>query len=406
MKIINISYWVKGIIGSGLLWALVACADDPNSQEQNTESGDADADGDTDGDADADGDGDADGDADADGDGDGDTDGDADSDTAPEVCAEQNFEITSKMVDILIVLDRSQSMEDSRLWIPMGQALTEVTAATEANVNFGLMTFPFTDDDCNPGNLLLDINPLNAAAIARVVGGGPDDVGCALGTPTAESLAIAKQYLDAIPDGLEKYVLLANDGAPNCNDSLDPATCRCSVNGVGGCMGQPAWWCLDDANTVAAAADLKAAGYPVYVLGIGDGMEWADVLNDIAAAGGTGEYIPADSNQFVEVLLSIVGGIMSCEFDVDWDSLEDDADRNPDKVNFFCKQTVDDPSNSDPVSGNVIPMNPGCPTGAGWSWTDDTQTAFKMCADMCDKLKNGGCPVVSATFGCTTIGIF
>jgi hypothetical protein len=266
-----------------------------------------------------------------------------------------------------------------------------------------LMTFPFTDEECSPGDIQIDIAPENAANIADVVGGGPNDVGCSLGTPTADTLRLAKTYLSAIDDGLEKYVLLANDGAPNCNDSLSASTCRCSVNlgGMGSC---PAQWCLDDEDTINAAMELYDAGFPVYVLGIGDSMQWDDVMNAIAYAGGTGQYIPADSDQLTSTLKNIVGEIMSCEFEVDWDSLAGNALKMPDKVNFYCKQDINEPSNPDPTTGNVIPMNPDCAAGEwGWTWTDDTATTIRMCEASCDAIKKGQCPVVSATFGCATI---
>ena len=326
----------------------------------------------------------------------------ADSDTEPEVCDEQHFEITGRIVDMLIALDRSESMAQSNLWRPMGDALRQVTAQTEGSVNFGLLTFPFTNEECSPGDILLDVAPNNAAAIGAVVGGGADDVRTAYGTPTAESLRVAKTYLDSIDDGHDKFVLLATDGAPNCNSNLDATTCRCSVGGS--CMEN--WWCLDDADTTAAAAELSNAGYPVYVLGIGDSMQWEDVMNSIAAAGGTGEYIPADSSQFTDVLMDIVGGILSCDFDVDWSTLSDDVNRDPDKVNLYCKQTAEEPTNNDLATGNVIPQNSGCANGAnGWSWTDDTATTIHMCDETCEAIKNNACPIISATFGCASIPV-
>jgi hypothetical protein len=269
-------------------------------------------------------------------------------------------------------------------------------------VNYGLLTLPFSNEECNPGEILIEVAPLNSSAIADVVGGGRNDVGTSLGTPTAESLVNAKQYLDTLDNGLDSFVLLANDGAPNCNDSLNAASCRCSI--ANGC--QDGKWCLDDANTNQAAAELNAAGYPVYVLGIGDSMQWGDVMDAIASAGGTGSYIPADSNEFVDVLMSIVGGIMSCDFDVDWESLSDNTAQDPDMVNLYCKQSSSEANSNDLTSGNVIPKNDGCATGAGgWTWSDDTNTTIHMCDTMCETVKSGGCPVISASFGCESIDI-
>ena len=271
-------------------------------------------------------------------------------------------------------------------------------------MNFGLETFPFTDQQCGGGDILIEVGPENAGEIAAVVGGGPDDVGTAIGTPTAEALVTAKTYLDSLDDGLNKYVLLANDGAPNCNDSLDNTTCRCSVRQGGGNCGQ-AWWCLDDEATAAAASDLNAAGYPVYVMGMGGSMEWEDVMNAIAEAGGTGSYIPADEADFAAVLTELVGGLVSCEFDVDWASLADNADPDPSKVNFYCKQDASEPNDDDPTVGNILPFDDDCTNGVGWTWTGADHEAVRMCGDTCDRIKAGECPVLTATFGCASVVI-
>ncbi len=357
-------------------------------------------------DGDTDADGDADGDADSDADGDADADADGDADTENKVCDNVDFHISSRTVNMLIVLDRSDSMvqQPNPLWVPMGEALTQVTAQTENNINYGLLAFPYSDPEetCATGEVVIDVAPENAAAVAGVVGGGAMDMLTALGTPTAESLRVAKQYLDGLNNGFESYVLLATDGAPNCNEGLDRTSCRCSVTGLGGC--QENWWCLDDAASVQAATELNQAGYPVYVLGIGDSMQWEDVMNAIAQGGGTGQYIPADSSEFADVLMSIVGGIMSCDFDVDWDSLSNGTAKDPSKVNLYCKQDANDPNNDDLTSGNVIPRNDGCANGdAGWTWSDSTSTTIHMCPDMCNKIKSNGCPVISASFGCASI---
>ena len=374
-----------------------------NSEEgQNSDADtDSDSDSDSDTDTDTDTDSDTDTDTDSDSDSDSDSDGDSDEDSDSEkVCDEQNFEIKGRIVDVLIVLDRSESMATSNLWIPMGSALTTVTAETEASVNFGLMTFPFSDEQCGPGDVLLEVQKENAAAIAAVVGGGPQDVGTALGTPTAITLDRAREYLDSLDDGLDKFVLLATDGAPNCNESLDQLTCECSITG----MCQQAWWCLDDEASAAGAGSLYSAGYPVYVLGIGDGMGWGSVMDAIASSGGTGQFIPADSQEFTDVIMDIVGGVMSCDFDVDWTALSDNTAMAPDMVNLYCKQSADDPIDNNPDTGNVLPRNNGCANGeAGWTWADDDATVIHMCPDACDRLKAKECVMISATFGCETI---
>jgi hypothetical protein len=352
-----------------------------------------DTDTDTDIDTDADADGGSDGDADSDADGD--SDGDSE-----KVCDAANFMVEGKMVDMLIVLDRSDSMSVDGLWDPMGAALTEVTAATDTSINFGLETFPF-NGDWSVGDINIEIGPQNGAAIAAVVGGGPNDLMTDLGTPTAESLRVARTYLDSVDDGLDKYVLLATDGAPNANTELDPTTCVCSRPP---CSTDPRL-CLDDVDTVAAASELYNAGYLVFVLGVGESADWADVMNNIAHAGGSETYFPVDNTaDFAQVLLDIVGGVITCDFDVDWTTLADDVDPDPNKVNFYCKQSPGEAENNDPVTGNILLNNYGCTDGnVGWTWKDDN--TVEMCPDTCATVKTGGCPVLTATFGCETVEI-
>ena len=316
---------------------------------------------------------------------------DNDDDDSDSVCDDVNFPISGKVVDVLIVLDRSGSMDQDNLWIPMGEALTEVTAVTEMNVNFGLTTYPRRGSDCETGENIIDVGPQNADEIAAVVGGGSDDMGANGGTPTAPTLSEAKDYLDGLSDDYEKYVLLATDGAPNCNDSLDGSTCVCTWGND--CSNNPTN-CLDDVESIAAAAEVFAAGYPVYVLGIGGSSEWAAVMDNIAEAGGTDHYISAESDEFVDVLLGIIGEVMSCEFFVDWDALGPDVDHDPSKVNFYCKQSMDEPN----TIANLIPFDPDCAVGGGWDWIDDNNIVF--CPGMCERLKNGECRIISATFGC------
>ena len=136
---------------------------------------------------------------------------------------------------------------------------------------------------------------------------------------------------------------------------------------------------------------------------IGESSEWAEVMDNIAEAGGTEQYIAAESDEFVDVLMDIIGGIISCEFDIDWESLADDVDTDPSKVNFYCKQSLNEENNDDIDTGNIIPFDEGCADGSGWDWVDDTFSAVIFCPDLCTKLREGGCPVVTATFGCETI---
>jgi len=362
------SFWAAFFLTAATL-SCAACSDSPGA-----DLGDGGTDTDTDGDTDTDTDTDADTDTDSD------TDSDSD-------CGQFDFEISGVNVDMLIVLDRSNSMCNDGLWPQMSDAIVSLTEAVEAQVNFGLMVFPsllcedLTNQCSATSGALVPVGVETAGEIAdQITGGG--DVGCCGGTPTALALGGAGDSLDATADELQKYVLLATDGAPACNPTLDGDTCtcitdppNCDVTNLN---------CLDDIETISAAGALEAAGYPVYVIGVGDSIAWNTVMNDIAEAGGTGTYYPAaDPDALAAALQEIVGEIITCEFDLDWSSLPEEAD--PTKVNFFG-------------DGALIPYDDGCADGGGWDWLDADTVIF--CDGACQQLKDGVWGTVTATFGC------
>lgn len=356
------------------------------------------------GDSMSDGDADSDTDTDVDMDSDIDTDFASSTDSGKEdVCANSNFEIEGQIVDMLIVLDRSASMTDDKLWGPMGRALTEVTAEMNEQINFGMILFPSLDcsvpyNQCAaPSDVRVEIGdpdaPKSIAADVSLNGG----VGTCGGTPTSAALDTALNYLNSLGDGNQRFVLLATDGAPNCNDKLSCQSCQSTLSsGTCAVGGQ----CLDDVNTIRSAQSLADAGYPVYVLGMGGSTKWKNVMNGIAQAGGTGSYYAvSNTSGLLSTLKSITGDVVSCRFDVDWDKLPAGTSRDRSKVNFFCKQSKEE-KNSDE---NVIRFDKNCAAGAGWNWQDEDTVEF--CSTVCEDLKKHACPVVTATFGCDSIPV-
>jgi len=340
-------------------------------------------------------------DAGSDSDSDSDIDSDSDSDTDSDTCHEDNFEIAVQPVDLLIVLDRSNSMCDDGYWDPMGKAIKQVVNQMLGRIRFGLMVFPTLE--CHSITHQCD-GPFEPSEIPRVkIGGsedwikmnvGPGGVGCCGGTPTAETLITSLDYLDAVNDGYEKYVLLATDGAPNCNDALS-APCECTT---GDCTDNGEM-CLDDQATIDAADAMYQAGYPVYVLSIGSMSQWTDVMDDIASAGGTGTFYNAQSDEFVEKLNEITGQVISCDYNVDWETLPEDASTDPSLVNLYCKENETEEADDD----NIIKFDKGCANGGGWDWSDDDTITF--CPDACEDLKSGACEIIMATFGCKSVPI-
>jgi len=120
------------------------------------------------------------------------------------------------------------------------------------------------------------------------------------GTPTAAALTRALEYFttgEGASLAGEKYVLLATDGGPNCNEDLTCAAATCTLNIEDKCppntnccdaavdpVGPTK--CLDEDASVAAVAALAAEGIKTFVVGIPGTEAYADTLDLLAAESG------------------------------------------------------------------------------------------------------------------------
>ncbi|NMC69051.1 MAG: VWA domain-containing protein [Myxococcales bacterium] len=312
-------------------------------------------------------------------------------DVVEEACDQEEFEIARVIPDMLIVLDRSNSMFDEESWNPVREAIYAVTAEMDREIWFGLMLFPNVTGSpvcsgstaqCEPGHEpLVGVAEGNGIPIRDALG---PMLTCG-GTPTAQTLQNARAYLDTLAaDGHPKFILLATDGAPNCNSALDGYSCVCT-NPSGGCSINNLN-CLDDARTMAIVEDIRASGIQIFVLGIRT-SEWSDILNEMAARGGTGgAFFAEDPASMRAAFEDIAGSIASCEFDM----RAPDPSADPDRVNFYFDGVVV-PSDSDGTCDN------------GWAWTDGTHTRVEFCGSYCDDLLGRRVTNVSATWGCPTV---
>jgi len=305
-----------------------------------------------------------------------------------DICGEEDlpleYDVSS---DVLVVLDRSGSMMLTLNHVK--NAVNTVAAASDETIWFGLMPFP----NSVPPNACRMINPMTecAAPVTPHVTLGPGrapDIAAALSglgicgsTPTSETLRNAHAYLGSAGTGHEQYILLATDGVPNCNSSLDPATCTCLDTDTG-CEGRPEA-CLDDEACYDALDDLLGDGVKTYVLGMGS---WSgadgDIMNAMAEHGGTVEFYPAENpDEILAAFEEIMGTIVvSCRFDI---HPTDEVDA--DKVNFY-------------IGGEIVPQDPS--HTSGWDYVDENTIEFY--GEWCDRIMSGDVSEVSATFGCPT----
>ncbi len=183
---------------------------------------------------------------------------------------------------------------------------------------FGVEMFPgaTTTFNCTTGTVVQGVTgtPSDVANVyAAAVAGG--------GTPTAQSLLLAQNYLQGQGLTTPSYVLLITDGLPNCDLSLDPNTCTATTPGCqNNSCGLGAKDCLDDNATVSAAASLYAAGIKVFVVGFDSTLTAGNnkaVLDAIASAGGTGSaYVATSQSQLASTLNTIALNTATCCQDV------------------------------------------------------------------------------------------
>lgn len=218
-------------------------------------------------------------------------------------CGGELYQATSVPPNVLIVLDRSGSMDahldgdQGSKWEVAQEAIGQVVTQYGPQVQFGLSLYPGLDPACDvgsgcaPGDVFVDVGTGTAAEIIDVL--ALVDT-CSLGTPTAEALEGLQDY-PGLEDPLRpNFILLVTDGQSTC-DSPVP---------------------------VVAALREESPEIRTFVVGFGDGAD-PDELNDMAEAGGTAlmgdpKYYQADDAQaLVDAFGEIAGSVLSCTFALD-----------------------------------------------------------------------------------------
>jgi hypothetical protein len=315
------------------------------------------------------------------------------------ICGEAEFNIARSIADMVIVLDRSNSMAEGTppLWNTCRNTIYDVTSTMDGNIWFGLFTFPNSVGltACGPF-MMLAMCLAPSVPVVGVAAGTSGAIKSALttmgvcgGTPTAATLTAAKQYLAKLsPNNHPKYILLVTDGGPNCNTALDPTTCTCVMPGQCSGDGQN---CLDDVATLKVLDDLCAAGIKTYVVGLGGAQNFTAVLQAMAQHGCTQQpYTPTDPAAIKKAFQDISGAVVTCSFEIDCSKIE-----NSGLVNFY-------------FDGKPVPKSTSH-TG-GWDWTTECkgQTGkgvVEFYGADCTAIKDGTVKTVSGKFGCQTIEI-
>jgi hypothetical protein len=286
--------------------------------------------------------------------------------------------------DLLIVLDRSGSMNEKLMdalgnpnpnskWTDMTAAITQVVMQTSMSIRWGLKFFPDVGGaQCgvNAG-AVVPIGDNSSPAIATAIA-DPLAIPADGRTPTRLGMISAGAYLKALADPNPKYILLATDGSPNC----DPAQAVTATS--------------DAPGAVQAVKDVAALGIPTFVVGIATTASDADMtLNDMAVAGGepraaAPKYYPVSSKDDLVAALGKIGGqISSCSFGL--------VAAPPDVNNVVVE-----------ADGNRVPKDPTHMNG--WDYGTGMRS-IQLYGTYCDQAKAGTVKNVRAIFGCPGIVI-
>ncbi len=291
--------------------------------------------------------------------------------TEPEICEKLGLTATPVAPDLLIVLDRSESMEKENgffgstktmRWEPAVEAVAQLTSALASRIRFGLAVFPNESHRCAAAELDVPLALDNAATIAanlstRAPGGA---------TPLAATLERALSFLIAdrgVPDApiRSKFVLLITDGEPNCSATLRDSNAT------------------DDQDSYAAIDRLREEDILTYVVGYDTGG--VDVLDELARRGGTGDTMHravSDGPGLQAALQEISKSTVSCELVLD----------NPIAQPTYVRVEIDD---------QTYPIDE--------SWVLRDERTVELIGEACAKMRDGQRHKVEVTVECEPIQI-
>ena len=287
-----------------------------------------------------------------------------DSDTAGDGCGAELFQSANVPANVLIVLDRSGSMNQSigggagTKWQVALAAIDQFVSAFGDQARFGIMLYPGYNlscsegMSCSTGAVFVDPGPMTAQAIIDVL---DEAQTCSFGTPTAETLESLLEYPGLEDQGRDNYVLLITDGDSTCEDPVP----------------------------VVGALRVSNPEVKTYVLGFGGAVNPVE-LAAMAEAGGTalpGEpaYYQADDAASLEAALTSIGGdFLSCA--------------------YVLSKPLPDPDQLYVLFDGIhVPRDPGHANGWDYDANGNTVTFYGA---SCDALQSGQVADLQMVYGC------
>ncbi len=329
---------------------------------------------------------------------------------ATDLCGNVVVQITER-INLYWVLDRSGSMAD-RLegtayskYVGARFAIADTMRRIGHRVSVGAGVFPrpvLTSAGCSAGGEVFETRPGDPASFGLGGKDGPvlqelllvlGSLPTQGGTPVSGTLKVLEPIIAGLTG--KTAVVLATDGAPNCNETAACGAEKCLVNLMGQCPvagsccdpddpnGGPTQ-CLDDDATLAGVRAIADSGATVYVVGMPGSEIFASMLDDLAVAGGapregSPKYYAASNADDLTSQLAEIGTAVAVQCEI---QLED-APVDPSLVNVYLDTTL-------------VPSD----AENGWSWRDDR--TIQLSGNACDDLRSGTYAQVQVAAGCPT----
>ena len=299
---------------------------------------------------------------------------------APTACDSPTNLVQPIPPDVLLVLDKSGSMANeadgttcsggcgaTSKWVQVTNAIDKVVAQTQANVNWGIKLFATSMDGCDVSDgVEVAVGPMNGAAITSLIAASTPGSR----TPTQQAEAAGAAYLATLTDKRPKYLLLATDGLPNCGPN---ATTPTDDNSVG---------------AEQAVADAHAAGFPTFVIGIGETMAEATLTRlalrgGVPQAGGATAFYQVSDTAQLETALGTILGSVTCVFDL---PVPTQSRESTSHISVF-------------VNGAAFPQDTN--HMSGWDYHGTEMKQIQIYGPTCDGLMGGKIASVAVQFICS-----
>jgi len=289
-------------------------------------------------------------------------------------CGMSEFGTTRLRPNVLIVLDRSGSMDNEiggrTRWDIAKDAIRTVTERFDAELRFGLATYSSClSGGCSAGSVVVPIAESNASAVNGFLaplrgegssdGSAPDYL-CDSGDPetsTGRTLHALVGEATLQDPTRSNAVLLVTDGEESGS---------CTSGGT------------ETGLTGARALLAQDPSVRTYVVGFSSDVDAAE-LNGIAAEGGTMRFYPAEDEAALGAALeTIATDVASCDYALD---------EAPEDLSMLFVYFNDDPG--------------GIPNDAtdGWTYDEATMT-LTFHGTSCDSILGGTVSDIDVVFGC------